>query len=181
LTYQPLVPGSVTGRDENLLIGIEPMSPESGDEIFVYQYRYLYDTSYYSVFSVRNDGPLPVRILGIDSDAVPELTPFIGPAELLLGSPPDDPNGVIDWEESAPLNQPVLEPGSQLVMWIRWDIGPCAEGAASYMPGSGIGPPGWIPLRWSVLGIPRTSKVDLGYEMMFQLPSGSAGIGCSVR
>lgn len=180
LTYQPLATGSATGHDEDLLIGVEPMTTEGGGEFPVYEYRYKAATSYYTLFSVRNDGPLPVRILGLDSDKVHRLTPFIGPAELLLGSAPDDPDGVIDWKETTPLDESTIEPHSQLVLWVRWEIGPCADEAPSYAPGSGIGPPAWIPLRWSVLGISRTSNVDLGYQMMFQFPSGSAGIDCSV-
>ena len=179
VVYQPLVPGSASSGDEHLLISSEPTHSDTGVDVPTYSYRYQVDTSYYTLFSLRNKGPMVVTVLGLDTDKVAALTPFLGPAELLVGST-NEGHDMIEWASASPLDEAEVEPGSELWLWIRWKIGPCdASGTVPISPGAGIGPPSWIPLRWSILGIPRTTNVDLNYQVMFQRPPGDDATVCS--
>lgn len=170
--YQPLVPGSATSADSHLLISATETDLGNGEQVPLYTYRYQTDTSYYTLFSMRNEGPLAVTVLGLDTSKVAALIPFVGPVELRLGST-NEGHGMTEWASAPTLHAAAVEPGAELWLWVRWDIGTCdANGMLPLAPGTGIGPPTWIPLRWSVLGIPRTTNVDLNYQVMFQLPQG---------
>ena len=167
--YQPLVPGSVAGYDDHLLIEAHPVSPETGYSTPQYRYRFHANTSYYTVFSLRNQGPIALTVLGIDPGGILAMIPSIEPVELRYGSSRDDPFGVVAWKSAAPFAQAVVEPNAELTLWIRWRIGPCEpSGLRPYMANSGVARDS-IPLRWSILGLPHYTTVDLGYTVAFEV------------
>jgi hypothetical protein len=178
LTYQPLVTGSAIGADDQLLISDSPAA-DGPNEIPLYTYRYRASASYHTFFSLRNDGPIQVAISGLDEGRLPALIPRLGPAELLVAST-DTGKTFAEWALARPLDQATVAPGEELWLWVRWEIGPCnADGSIPLLAGSGVGPPPTIPLRWSLLGIPRSSDVELGYQILFQLPDTDVTSVCS--
>lgn len=179
LLYEPLVPGSAISADGHLLVASTTTDLGNGQQVPLYTYRYQTYTSYYTLFSLRNGGPLAVTVLGLDTDKVAALIPFLGPAELLVGST-GAAHELTEWAAATSLDEAEVEPGAELWLWVRWEIGACdANGMLPLAPGTGIGPPSWIPLRWSILGIPRTTNVDLNYQVMFQRPPGDDAPACS--
>jgi hypothetical protein len=173
--YEPLAVGSVSGRDDRLLINTRPISTDGDDDSVVYTYQFHAGTSYYTLFSVRNEGPLAITINGIDPNAVMPMSPTVGPADLRFGSSREDPFGMVAWDAARPFARTVVEPATDLALWIRWEIGPCSVGETMpYMVNSGIVRSS-IPLSWSVLSLPRTTDVDLGYTVAFEVrPAGLA-------
>jgi hypothetical protein len=173
--YEPLTVGSVSGSDDRLLIDTRPVSTDGDDDSVVYTYQFHAGTSYYTLASVRNEGPLSITINGIDPNAVLPMSPTVGPAELRFGSPREDPHSTVAWDSARPFAETVVEPNTDLTMWIRWEIGPCSAGEnMPYMANSGITRAS-IPLSWSILGFPRTTDVDLGYIVAFEVtPAGLA-------
>lgn len=167
--YQPLVSGPTSGHDEQLLIDVQSPSPETGNDLTVIRYRFHADTSYYTLFSLRNQGALAVRILGLDPNGVLGLIPSIEPAELLFANPADDPHATVGWQSAAPFTDAVVEPNAELALWIRWQIGACDPSTPSpYAQDSGIARSS-IPLQWSILGITRSTTIDLGYSVEFHV------------
>jgi len=167
LTYQPLVAGSVRGADQHLLIGTRSAEADDGSTVSIYEYRFHAYTSYYTLVSLRNQGPLAVMVLGIDIGAVLPPNASIRPAELLNASSADDPSSEVPVASARRLEAAVVEPNAELLVWIRWEIGACDP--AGTPPGPNIG---WahssIPVRWSVMGVPRTSEIELGYTVSFE-------------
>jgi hypothetical protein len=167
--YQPLVLGSVGGHDDHLLIDARTPPPNTGEDFLIYEYRFHAGASYYTLMSVRNTGPLPVKVLGVDTSAALPMTPSIEPVELLNGSRKDDPFGTIDLAAATPLTELVVAPGSEVALWIHWEIGPCDPKApVPYSVDSGVAR-STIPLRWSLLGISRTTVMELAYTVAFQV------------
>jgi hypothetical protein len=177
--YQPLALGSISGLDEHLLIDTRTPAPGTDGDLPIHEYRFHASTSYHTLFSVRNLGPLPVTILGIDSHEVPTMIPFVGPVELRLGSPKNDPGGTVGWSSAAPLLHATVASGSDLALWIRWEIGPCdADHTQPYLADSGIALDS-IPLQWSVLGIPRTTRIALPYVVAFEVTAEGFDTQCA--
>jgi len=167
--YQPLVLGSVGGHDEHLLIDTRTPSPDTGEDFLIFEYRFHAGASYYTLMSVRNSGPLPVKVLGVDTSAALPTTPSIEPVELLNGWTKDDPHGTIDVAAATPFTEAVVAPGSEVVLWIRWEIGPCdPKVPVPYGVDSGVARSS-IPLRWSIFGISRTTVIALAYTVAFQV------------
>jgi hypothetical protein len=180
--YEPLVLGSIGGRDDHLLIRTRSMGGQDGDEMPIYEYQFHAGTSYYTGFSVRNDGPIPVTVLGIATQRIIPMEPSIEPAELLVSRRPDDPNTTYGYEDSTPLAEGVVvQPGFDLGLWIRWEIGPCAaKDPVPYEANSGVSRD-LIPLRWSMLGVPRTSDINLGYVVSFEVTKENVETECEAR
>jgi hypothetical protein len=168
-TYQPLAQGSVSGYDEDLLIEAHPASPDAGFPMPQYRYRFHASTSYQTVLSLRNEGPLAVTVQGLDPKGIGATRPSVEPVELRYGSSKADPYSVVPWESAAPFAGAVVEPNAELTLWIRWAIGPCEPaGVPSYMANSGVAR-SWVPIRWSIFGVPRSTNVDLGYGVSFEV------------
>jgi hypothetical protein len=175
--YQPLALGSTTGRDDHLLIDTRSTSSEAGAEIPIYEYEYHAGTSYYTLLSLRNAGPVSVTIVNIDTNVL-SVNPYVGPAQLLNGSAKDDPYGTISVEAAKPLVPTVVDPSSELNLWIRWRIGPCdANGSPHYLADSGVVMSS-IPLSWTILGFPRTSTIELPYTVAFEVTPESLAEEC---
>jgi hypothetical protein len=174
---QPLVNGSVSAHDEHLFIDSRPMSSESGVETPIFEYEYRANTSYYTVFSVRNQGPLPVTIIGLDP-YVKSMNSSVGPADLLAESSNDDPYGTLGAGSATKLDPTIVKPGAELNLWIRWRIGACGpDGTPHFGANSGVALSS-IPLSWSVLGFPRTSTFDLPYVVAFQVTQDRVSTEC---
>jgi hypothetical protein len=117
-------------------------------------------------FSVRNDGPLPIRLDGVVRD----------PA--VHDSVVDYPTLRAVWRDGAPhggISGPVapfgpidLGPGEYTVLWLVWTASPCAAGP-SFEPAvdqaASVGIPE-LRVAYSVLGFPRTAVIDLPFEML---------------
>lgn len=160
LTLEPLGPGSVSGADPVGLIA----TTEQDDDV-LHLYRYEPGASFLTLTSIRNVGPMAITFVGLvepRSDIVDSA--LIWPEALLLM--PDAP-GTVGPDESLPFAPVVIEPGHERAVWIGWRVGSqCVPGQAPpYMPEAGVGLGPLLPFRWSVLGVPRTSEVDLGYAV----------------
>jgi hypothetical protein len=166
LTYQPLGPGSVIAANQHLLVDATQLPPTHGVDSSQFRYRFQAATSYETMVSVRNDGPLPVVLEGIDGE-VASGTTLARPAELRL-LPPGSLSAFNDWGASQPWQQTVIGSGQQLTLWIRWETSPCPPQGA-LLGTSASASVSSLPLRWSVAGIPRRSVLDLGYTVRFEV------------
>jgi hypothetical protein len=172
LNYQPLAQGSTSyGGDPHLLL-----ATTEDDETTGFHFRYAPSGSFTTAFSVRNDGPIAVTLLGADlhdeTEAALAETARLWPEQLSIAMP--DPLG--DWTDpntAPPIDHAVIQPGSEFILWVRWRLGgSCEPGEAPpYYPGTAIGMGPKIDLRWSVFSIPRTSSVDMGYMVWADNPA----------
>jgi hypothetical protein len=182
LTYQPLAQGSTSSSgDPHLLI-----ATTEDDETTGFHFRYSPSGSFTTAFSVRNVGPIAVTLIGADlqdeSQASLAETARLWPEQLSVAMP--DPLG--DWTDpntAPPIDHAVIQPGSELILWVRWRIGSsCQPGEAPpYSAGTAIGMGPKINLRWSVLSIPRTSAVDIGYMVWADNPAVDPLTVCPAR
>jgi hypothetical protein len=172
MNYQPLAQGSVSsGGDPRLLL-----ATTEDDETTAFHFRYEPSASFSTAFSVRNEGPFAVTLLGVDLDDEAEASlaesATMWPDQLSVALP--DPAG--DWTDpdaAPPIDHPVIQPGSELTLWVRWRIGGwCEPGKAPpHDAGTAVGRGPGINLRWSVFSIPRTGTVDLGYMVWADNPA----------
>jgi hypothetical protein len=166
VAYQPLGPGTFSAADARLLL--EPPLPATMNIVpAVFHYRLHADTSYETLVSVRNDGPFPITLAGIDEVAASGNTPLVRPVELRL-LPPGSRSAFGDWDEAEPWHDTTIASGQQVNLWVRWESAACpprdvllqANASASVRS---------LPLRWSVAGIPRRTALDLGYTVRFEV------------
>jgi hypothetical protein len=172
LNYEPLAQGSTSyGGDPHLLL-----ATTEDDETTAYHFRYAPSGSFTTAFSVGNDGPVAVTLLGADlhdeTEATLADTALLWPHQLSIARP--DPLG--DWTDpttAPPIDHAVIQPGSELILWVRWRLGSsCEPGKAPpYFAGTAIGVGPRIDLRWSVFSIPRSSAVDMGYKVWADNPA----------
>lgn len=167
----PLVAGSAVGPDasvpESLFLRFEDASVQ--DERGTWVYCGKPNGRFASYVTLRNDGPLPLTVLGAGEPARPadangfRLTDL---AAYRLPMPADTP--VLSHQAYDPWAAPVLapttlEPGAELEAWARFAIGDLAHVEA----GAGVFHEG-IGIRYSVLGIARSAEVtmrdDVGIE-----------------
>jgi hypothetical protein len=172
LNYEPLAQGSTSyGGDPHLLLAT---SEDDGTTAF--HFRYAPSGSLSTAFSVRNNGPVAVTLLGADlhdqSEATLAGTAVLWPEQLSIARP-DQLGDMTDPNTAPPIDRAVIEPGSELILWVRWRLGSsCQPGEAPpYFPGTAIGVGPKIDLRWSVFSIPRTSSVDMGYMVWADNPA----------
>jgi hypothetical protein len=161
LMPDPLGPGSVSGTDPVGLLE----TFEDVDGVEVQRYRYEPGASFLTLASVRNDGPLAITLVGlVEPQADIAETAVMWPEALLLLP---DGAGTVGPEESVPFAPVTLEPGRERAVWIQWRVGDrCVAGQAPpYQADTGVGLGPLLPFRWSLLGIPRTSEVDLRYKV----------------
>lgn len=163
-SYQPLGPGTVSAADQRLLIPVAD-SPASHIQTAEFRYRFQAATSYETLVYVRNDGPLPVTLAGIDAQTATGPAPIVRPVELRL-LPPGSRAPFGDWNETQPFQESVIASGQQLALWVRWQTSACPPNNV-LLAENGSTTIGSIPLRWSVAGIPRRSALDLGYTVRF--------------
>lgn len=175
VAYQPLGPGTVSAADTRLMM--PPEAPAAANiQPAIFRYRLHADTSYETLVSVRNDGPFPITLTGIDPNAAAGNTPLVRPVELRLL--PHDHATLGNWSEAQPWQDTTIESGQQISLWVRWEAPACpprdvllaANASASVSS---------LPLRWSVAGIPRRSALDLGYAVRFEVTPQTFSAQCS--
>lgn len=177
--YQPVARGHVGGRDAAGLIDPE-LTTLPGS--IVYTYRYAPGADYYTATTIRNDGPLPITINGPDPVLLRDCRAnhCVGPwpDAMLIGQ--DDPHVFFNEPRTAPsAGGSTIDPGEELAVWVHWRMG-------SYCPPGepvGLGPGGsestdFVAVSWSVLGLPRTSYVPLGYGFVVTNPENDPLITC---
>ena len=117
-------------------------------------------------FSVRNDGPLPIRLEGVVRD--PAVHDGVVDYPTLRAVWRDGaPDGGVGGP-AAPFGPIDLEPGDYIVLWLIWTASPCAAGP-SFEPAADQAASVGIPelrVAYSVLGFPRTAVIDLPFEML---------------
>lgn len=158
VTWTPLEYGPVSGLGPEVLRVVEP-DPAS-DGVPVNYYPWSAGGHIHVVVSVRNAGPVPIRILGIGderSDALWRLTglelrrnmttldtiPFV-PTEL-------EPGAMIEGRAEATFS--TCEPGSTM------RAGPGEDGVMQLTLVS-------MPVRYEVLGLARQASISLPYAMV---------------
>lgn len=114
-------------------------------------------------FSIRNDGPLPIRLEGIvEEDRSGTSLPFLT-ALWVDGEPDHGSTG-----PAMPFTARDLAPGDDVVLWLVARASPCAVGPA-WNPrtdaDTGGYPRSTLLVRYSVLGWPRTADMALRYQV----------------
>ncbi len=169
LLAMPLVPGSTYAPDPVGLLATESSDDANDGEARTrYVYRHELGATVLTLTTIRNDGPFAPTLLGLgDSPLGADQTSLVWAERLLAGTWPD----MVGPEDALPLEAMVIEPGQTEAVWIVWRSGSyCPPGAAwPYLPGSGIIVSS-MPLRWSSLGVPRTSTIDLQYDVELRNP-----------
>ena len=165
--YQPLGPGTVSAADQRLLLpgGVSPSATRVQTAEF--RYRFQASTSYETLVYVRNDGPLPVTLAGIDQQASAGASPIARPVELRL-LPLGSRAQLQTWEQAKPWRASVIDSGKQLALWVRWETSACPANRVLLGAGASASVR-TVPLQWSVAGIPRRSALDLGYTVRFEV------------
>jgi hypothetical protein len=175
--YNPVATGQVGAHDNHLLMEIgRDETADPGWEMYVYEFHA--NTSYYTAFSVRNEGPIAVTVLGLDRSRNVELVPYADPVELRLGTPAGESGGLTEWQASRPLTQTILQPGKELSLWVRWEIGPCAPDEPTPHEADYFLARQSVPLRWSILGVARTTSIKLDYTVAFAVTEKNVRTQC---
>ena len=100
------------------------------------------------VYSVRNDGPVAVRVYAPGADGVPDdvvdvrWAPLMGPDRAMGGVRPDPTASSMR-----------VAPGDVVAMWVTSTKPPCSPGGSSTLMA--------IPVRWSVFGIGHVHQFEL--------------------
>lgn len=156
--YQPLASGSWTGADTiapaSLFVRIDD-DPFGGGAMWVYCYkpgaRFAWGTT------IRNDGPLPITILGGDAGPLRDvdISQSNGFRLVDFALAPAQPPGRPDPHLAAVMTPATLQPGDEVSIWARFEEGGLAvqAGGTEWMRSL------WI--RYSVLGVDRTAEVAL--------------------
>ena len=110
---------------------------------------------------IRNPGPLPLTILGLDGDRTTQPNPYVG-SIVSLGWVVQPTDGPITYLSANPADAsaswPVtLAPGEELAITVVGRAGPCADpaGAVTTVPLSSV------DLAYRSLGVRRTAEVGL--------------------
>lgn len=169
LTVDPLAAGSTYGPDPIGLLATTASQDDPGLEVrSTFHYRFAPGGSGRTFTTVANRGPLPISVLG-PGDPPPdaERTSLVWAAGLSTSPWPD----FVGPDDAPPLDGAVIEPGRELGLWITWQVGSgCSPGETMPMePGSGI-IVSELPVRWSILGVPRTSSIRLRYDVAMDVP-----------
>ncbi len=173
---QPLSTESVAGSDE-----VERLGVRDEDDETIYEYRYAPGGEYFTMFTIRNDGPLRITVNGPDREDITAMGESehatIWADELLIARV--DPQDFFSEPRGAQSASGASIAPSAETVWIHWRIGSwCPPGQpASYNPGSGISTD-QVGVSWSVLGLPRTSDVHLGYRFSVANPGDDPLVTC---
>lgn len=119
-------------------------------------------------FSVRNDGPLPIRLEGVVRDPAVHDGVVDYPTLRAVWRDGSSQGGVTGpTGPVAPFGPIDLGPGEFTVLWLVWTASPCAAGP-SFEPLADQAAVGIPELRiaYSVLGLPRTAVIELPFEML---------------
>ncbi len=134
---------------------------------------------FWVVVSLMNDGPLPIRLLGLHDPLAPDRSDPPGTTEVIA------PRLSAVWRDTAehggskgeasavPLTPIDLEPGDIVVLYLVGRADACAYGP-TYSPGLGRsvgyrGPPEF-DVVFTVFGMPRSMPLDLPYDLLEPTP-----------
>jgi hypothetical protein len=148
LIHNPLKPGNDFAVDST---NLHP----SGD-FFVY----APDTDYYVMTTMRNSGPLPISVNGVETNT---YAGYVGAyvVGLRLAHGVSDTMNLATLADSEPFQPVDLGPGELLAVWVQYRTGPCfIDGSLPYPPGTGTGFSD-LGIQWSLYGFPRVSSVPL--------------------
>jgi hypothetical protein len=117
-------------------------------------------------FSVRNEGPLPVRLEGVVADPAVQGGPVLFPIWRAVWRG-DLSDGIIGGPV-APFAPVDLASGDEVLLWLVATASACAAGPstspAAAQPGAVGLPP--IQVSYSVLGFPRTATIRLPFDVL---------------
>lgn len=164
--YMPLTEGSASGPDSAWPGGLYARNEQDPFGTgTMYVYCSVPNARFAVLLSIRNDGPLPVTILGsTPSDLTANeaaggnqfwLTDL---ASARVATPTDTPalsHEATDPRTTATMAPTVIAPGDELELWARFRTGGIAMPRGSASWGRSLG------VRYSVLGIERTVEVSL--------------------
>jgi hypothetical protein len=172
IVYMPLTQGSSSGDttfagDRFLRLETDPFGSGS---LWVYCPTPPGDFAW--MVSVRNDGPLPITLLGLGDGPVALGNGEDGPgirdlAAYRVAEPLDTPltsHGTRD-PRKAPTLAPIdIAAGAEFEVWVRWWTGavPWADGTGRVTRS--------IPLRYRILGIERSADVTMRDGVGFVAP-----------
>lgn len=175
--------GSSSAPDATGLLSIEyPEDGNAGDDEGEdrpdrtrYVYRHDLGITVMTLASVRNDGPVPLTVVGVgDPPPDAERTSLVWAERLVDSAWPE----VVPPDPSLPFSPTVLEAGGQDAFWVVWRTGSaCRDGQAPVGPGSGI-VVNDLPLRWTILGIPRGGVLALEYDLELLRPEDEPPLSC---
>lgn len=166
--YMPLTYGSITGPDSNTpdSLFLRTQAPQASRDLATWLYCARPNGRFAWLVSLRNDGPLPVTLLGAGDDPSADLGGPDGYGFRLVGlgayrSPTPTDTPLSSHQASDPRSVPALSPtaiapGDEFEVWARFQIGgrvALDNGASMSMPE--------LPIRYSVLGITRTARVPV--------------------
>ncbi|MEW6225863.1 MAG: hypothetical protein AB1627_14660 [Chloroflexota bacterium] len=120
-------------------------------------------------FSVRNEGPLPIRLEGVVRDPAVHDGVVDYPTLRALWRDGSSQGGVTGpTGPVAPFGPIDLGPGEFTVLWLVWTASPCAAGPSFEPIGDETALVGIPELRvaYSVLGFARTAVIDLPFEIL---------------
>lgn len=173
--------GSSSAPDQEGLLEVrdpseEDLDGDGGPDRLAYVYRHDLGISMLTLASIRNDGPLPVTIVGVgEPPAVPTAHSSLVWAEGLVDSPWPE---IVPADPALPFSPTVIEPGGEDAFWVVWRTGSgCVDGVAPVSPGSST-IIREVPLRWTVLGIPRATEIRLDYDLWVHRPLDEPPLSC---
>jgi hypothetical protein len=181
LLYQPLGRGSIATADQ---VGLIDSSDGNADEPPSYTYRYAPGAEYFTAFTIRNNGSLPVTLIGPDQShgygSTPDVHAVLWADEFRIARGEDelqdfeeDPRGALSAVGA------VIGAGNEVAIWVHWKMGgACPDGRPAYMPGTAAGRDR-VDVNWSIFGIPRTSTIDLGYTVWSRNPPDDPLLTCA--
>jgi hypothetical protein len=164
LRYAPLAGGTIRGSDAAAVL--TTIEDDTGTTLV---YRYAPGAELSTLASLRNDAPLPVTILGLEPpeiDVPLESLALLWPERLSLAG---DGMGSVEIaaSDAVAITTVELAPGAVQAFWITWRVGSLCpiDGPVPYGPGEAAIAGPTVAVRWSLLGMRRTSSVDVGYRV----------------
>jgi len=169
---QPLRAGSVGGPDTSTT------TTQHDGETTVYVGRYAPGGDYFTIATVRNDGLVPITLIGPDRSDVAAMEPgnhaLIWPEDFRTYQLDE----TSDPRTSAELPATSIAPGDELSFWIHWKMGSaCHDDGPAFEPGSSIATER-VPVTWSLFGIPKSANVDLRYRFAVANPLDNPVTSC---
>jgi hypothetical protein len=159
-SYMPLTQGSSVGPDidtpGSLFVAAQSSPMDQGS---LWTWCYTPGRTFAWYISLRNNGPLPVTILGSGQGGPPAVFYLVDFAQLRQGLPDNTPtltHEIITNSATAPvLPATTLAADDEIEVWARFKIGdvPLDSGATEWTQ--------TLSVRYSVLGIERTVDVPL--------------------
>lgn len=158
-TTEPLSFGSAGGPGPGPLLTNEP-NPDD-EHMAAYTFLEQPGATFAVMVSLRNDGPLPVTILGTGDPKNQRLRNGFWREDLVLIPPDasiDDLKALVDAPALTALE---LQPGTEANLWARYRVSSkCDDGIVPRAAGSTISTD-HLQLEWQMLGVTRHSSMPM--------------------